>query len=304
MGSGGRAGAAIGAVAGAATPAGVLGGVAGGIIGNKIGNGSLDIGNPLEVPTADQSRINAAIEAIKQQREQSQGILAGQQQQVSSSLNKVNDSLGLLQGAAQGTAPSMAQGILQQGLDQGINAQAALANSGSMANQLVRQRQAADTGAQLTQQTANQAGMLRAQEMATARSAYNQGAQNLYGTNVGAQQSTQGILGNLATGQANAATGGVALAQSAVNQTAANNTSALGGLLNGAGSAGAAFASEGTKVPGEEIVKGDSKKNDVYHYLLSAGEIVIPKSATKSMDSAIKFLEKYIDTKSEKSEKD
>jgi hypothetical protein len=250
--------------------------------------------DPTNVQQADQARLNQAIADIQKQREVSQGILNNQISNTNQSLGTVQNSLDILQGAANGTAPSVAQGILQQGLDQGIAAQAALANSGSMANQLVRQKQAADTGAQLTQQTANQAGMLRAQEMAANRAAFNQGAQNLYGTNVGAQQSTQGILGNLATGESNAAQGGINAQQSAYNQSAQARTNLIGGILNGAGAAAGGLYTGG-KVEGEEVVEGDSPANDVVPKMLSAGEIVIPKSATKSMEHAIEFLEKYLE---------
>lgn len=255
------------------------------------GLGQID---PTKVQQADQSRLIEAINQMKAQRDQSQGILNSQIGNTNQSLGTVQNSLDILQSAANGTAPSQAQGILQQGLDQGIAAQAALANSGSMANQLVRQKQAADTGANLTQQTANQAGMLRAQEMAANRAAFNQGAQNLYGSNLNAQQSTQGILGNLATGQANAASAGMNTQQAAYNQSAQARAGLLGGLMNGAGSAVAGM-SKGGEVEGKEVVKGDSEKNDIVPTMLSAGEIVIPKSATKSMSSAVKFLEKFIE---------
>ena len=272
-------------------------GLAGGVLGDVLGGITGDIG---KVQQADQTRIIEAIDQIKKQREQSQQILNEQRGLTKESLGGVNNSLSLLQAAASGQAPSQAQGVLQQGLDQAINAQAALANSGSMANQLVRQRQAADTGAQLAQQTANQAGILRAQEMAAARSAYNQGAQNLYGTNVGAGQSTQGILGNLATGQANAAQQAAALQQQALTATGQNQAAVAGGLLGGVGGALATKAYKGTKVPGEANVDGDSPKNDTKPYLLSPGEIVIPRSAAKSMKSAVEFLEKYIEKNGEK----
>lgn len=250
--------------------------------------------DPTNVQQADQARLNQAIANIQKQREASQGILNNQIANTNQSLGTVQNSLDILQGAANGTAPSQAQGILQQGLDQGIAAQSALANSGSMANQLVRQKNAADIGAQLTQQTANQAGMLRAQEMAANRAAFNQGAQNLYGSNLGAQQSTQSILGGLANSEAGAASKGIDTQQSAYNQSAAARSALIGGILNGAGAAAGGLYTGG-KVEGAEIVEGDSPKNDVIPKMLSAGEIVIPKSATKSMEHAINFLEKYLE---------
>jgi len=267
--------------------------------------------------SADQARINDAIQAQKDARDsmiaqqsQQQGLLDTEIGNQANSRGTVTDSLSLLQGAANGTAPSVTQGVLQQGLDQGIAAQAALANSGSMANQLAKQRAAADVGANLTQQTANQAGQLRAQEMATARGQFNQGAQGLQQSDIAAQQGTSGDIASLlgqqsssASSQASAATGATSLDQQGAMQAQANRAKVTGSVMNAAG--GFLGMSHGGEIPGKEVVKGDSQKNDMYHYLLSAGEIVIPKSATTSMEKAVKFLEQYIGKKekSEKSEK-
>jgi hypothetical protein len=104
----------------------------------------------------------------------------GQQQQ----------ALGLLSGAAQGTAPSVAQQQLQQGMDAGLRQQAAMAASarGGGGGQLMAQRDAAMQGAQLQQQTAGNAAMLRAQEMAQARGQF---ADMTSGIRAGDQSSQQ-----------------------------------------------------------------------------------------------------------------
>lgn len=47
----------------------------------------------------------------------------------------------------------------------------------------------------------------------------------------------------------------------------------------------------GGPVPGKEVVKGDSKKNDVVPAMLSANEVVLPKSVTQAKDAPSKAAE-------------
>lgn len=273
--------------------------------------------DPTKVGTADMTNVNAAIENAKAQQAAAQQVLAQQQAQVGKAQGTTDTSLNLLQSAAQGNAPSVAQGILQQGMDQAIAAQMAMANAGNMSNQIVRQRAAADQGANIAQQTANQAGMLRATEMANARQAFNQGATQNLGLGIGAQQGTQGLLGQLVGTQGNIAVGKAGIEQGAASQSAAARTGLMGGLLNSIGGAAAsglmggakpgaapAQMAEGGVVEGKEVVKGDSEKNDIVPTLLSAGEIVIPKSATKDIKTAIAFLEKIMHERGETPEEE
>jgi hypothetical protein len=60
----------------------------------------------------------------------------------------------------------------------------------------------------------------------------------------------------------------------------------LGGNLAGkyAGKA------HGGKVEGEEVCEGDDDENDIYPHMLSAGEIVIPKTKAKDPIAAAKFV--------------
>lgn len=103
------------------------------------------------------------------------------------------DALALTKAAAEGNAPSAAQGVLQKGLDQGISAQMAMANSASPSQSMGAQKRALDNAAMMTQDTANQASVLRANEMATARQAYNSSAQALYAQNTAAAQGYGGM---------------------------------------------------------------------------------------------------------------
>jgi hypothetical protein len=273
--------------------------------------------DPTKVGTASMNNVNQAIANTQAQQDAAQKLLAQQQAQVGLAQGTTDTSLNLLQAAAEGKAPSAAQGILQQGADQAIANQMAMANAGNMSNQIVRQRAAADQGANIQQQTANQAGMLRANEMANARSAFNQGASQNLGLGIGAQQGTQGLLGQLVGTQGNIAVGKAGIEQQAASQSAAGRMGLIGGLLNSVGgaamnmagggakpSAAPAAMSEGGVVEGKEVVKGDSEKNDIVPTLLSAGEIVIPKSATKDLKSAVSFLEKIMHERGEPKEEE
>ena len=55
-----------------------------------------------------------------------------------------------------------------------------------------------------------------------------------------------------------------------------------------------ALASKGGKVDGKAKTKGDSETNDTVPAMLSPGEVVIPRTAMKSAESAHAFLDKII----------
>lgn len=85
-----------------------------------------------------------------------------------------------------------------------------------------------------------------------------------------------GGLSNLATGGAGGFLGGIALPKKA----------------------------HGGKVKGKEVVKGDSKKNDIHPHLLSAGEIVVPKTVVKKGPDAIaKFAKTLLEREKMKAKK-
>lgn len=80
----------------------------------------------------------------------------------------------------------------------------------------------------------------------------------------------------------------------------------LKGLLGGAGGAGGAGAgggaalarknkSDGGRIDGQALVKGDSPKNDIVPANLSPGEIVIPRSAANSKKAAKSFIDSLDD---------
>lgn len=178
-----------------------LGAMTGGLSETKLGT---RVGQALgltDAPKGDTSGIDQALADAEQRKARWSQILEQQLGETAQAGQPVQSAMSLLQAAAQGQAPSQAQAILQQGLDQSIAAQSAVANAGTMGTQLARQRAAADQGAMLTQQTANEAAMLRAQEMEAARSGFGNLAQGILAQRLGAQGTTMGGISGL-SGQA------------------------------------------------------------------------------------------------------
>lgn len=177
----------------------------------------------------------------------------------------VADSMDLLKAQANGTAPTAATGILQQGTDQAIAAQQAMANSGNVNNMMTNQKSAMDNAATLQQQNANQAAQLQANQQMQGQQAYAQAAQAQaaqLANNAGLQQNQTAqrqaqsqLLGGLAgqTQQGALGYGGLSnqslanamnqqanifnTQQGVYNQAAANSAGMMGGLMNAAGGA-------------------------------------------------------------------
>ncbi len=99
------------------------------------------------------------------------------------------DALGMMQQAAQGNAPSAAAQMMQQGNDQAVANQMAMAagarGAGAMAG---AQQQAQGNAANMSTQNQNNMGVLRAQEMAQARGAYGNMASGIRGQDQGQAQ--------------------------------------------------------------------------------------------------------------------
>lgn len=106
-------------------------------------------------------------------------LLSGKEEQ---SRYYQGDSLGLAQQAAYGNAPSVAQNQLTYGIGRTIADQSSAASSarGSAAMAMAQQN-AMGNSAQALGDYNNQMAMLRAQEMATARAAYQQGTEQMRG---------------------------------------------------------------------------------------------------------------------------
>lgn len=219
---------------------------------------SLGIG---ESAKADTGNVDAALSNLQNRQNTWQGILDQQLNQTQQTGAYTDSALNLLQSAATGQQPSQAQAVLQQGLDQSIAQQMAVANSGNMATQLASQRNAVDAGAMLSQQAANQASALRAQEMAAAREGFAGTASNILGQRLGAQGTTMGEIGGLAGQQAGTATNMFNTQQQAQTELSGRFAKLLGkagdagamamGMPPGLSSAGSGGAITGGMLPGQ-----------------------------------------------------
>jgi hypothetical protein len=138
-------------------------------------------------------------------------LLSGKEEQ---SRYYQGDSLGLAQQAAYGNAPSVAQNQLTYGIGRTIADQSSAASSArGAAAMAMAQQSAMGNSAQALGDYNNQMAMLRAQEMATARAAYQQGTEQMRGQDQSRlTQSNQVSQFNAGQGQ-NEAQLGLGLAQ-------------------------------------------------------------------------------------------
>jgi len=283
-----------------------------GQIGDGLGQlNPLKANTPTIAPT-DMNLLNNSINNLGFQQT-SLGNVANQQIGASNNAQgQTATANALLQGAAQGNAPSAAQMQLQAGNDAAINQQMAMANSGNLSQMISGQRNAMQNEANLGQQNANNAAQLRAQEMATARGQYSQGAGQALGTNLGATTNLLGLQNQAVQSNSTAQQNVASLEQ---QRNIAQSGAQLGasgqmlGLIGGAMGAGASAASaaakyEGGYIDGPEIEKGNSLKNDVVPILASGGEIIIPKENAQSLPKAMAFLKELMSKSEEKESND
>lgn len=236
--------------------ASAVGGAVGGVLGGGIQGITQGVlpGASFADPSKARDAINAlANDAQGYQANYSNAIGQANQQfgNAVGSFGTSRDALALLRNQAAGTAPTAAQAQLQSGKDQAIATQSALANSGNLSQMISGQKTAMDNAANLTQQAANQAAQLRAQEIAIGQQNYANAANtntanqsNLFGAAASNAQN-QGALSNSANiGAGNIAIGQSGQQQQALNQAQAQQANAAGGMLNGLGGAAATLLSD------------------------------------------------------------
>jgi hypothetical protein len=278
-----------------------IAGIAGGAVG------SLTSAMTPKIQVADQAKLNEQIASTQNQQAGAQQTAAANQGQYTGQLGAaqnalagagqtlqgaaamnaggdVQNALALLQGQAVGTAPSAAQAQLQAGTDQAIKSQMAMANSGNLSQMLGGQKTAMDNAANLTQQSANQAAQLRANQQIAGQQNYANAAQSQAAqaaTNAGlatglagAQTNLAGVTGNQAINQGNIAAGlqnqgaqqiqsGLGLQQGVQTANAQNQVAATGGILNAGGGAAAAMSDENLKtdIKSDRAVKSKAVAN-------------------------------------------
>ena len=152
--------------------------------------------------------------------------------------------------------------------------QSAAASARGVSNVGLMQREAMMGGRMATSDLAQQAAIAKLQEQ---------------------QAAAQGLAAITAAqrGVAQSAAASQLGAQQEASKTRAEFFGSLagtGGKIFAAGQ-GAKNAAYGGEIPGKANVSGDSEENDTEPYMLSPGEIVIPRSAAKDRDSAMAFLD-------------
>lgn len=276
------AGSLLGATIGGAL--GPVGSMIGGAYG--AGTGVKGISNPLKDGLGLDNRFTAFYNGLSpddlinriNQQQQRQTDIYGQQQNLAQAL--------LAQ--SQGQGPNPAAAMLAQQSGNNVQQQAALMASmrGASTNPALVARLAAQQGAGIQQQSIGQAAAMQAQQQLEAQQML--------------QQQQAQMANNALTGeqtQLNYLTGGTSTNAQVANSNQQARNNLLGGLLN-AGGAAAGLMNDGGLVKGPEHVKGDSEENDVVPALLSAGEIVIPKSIVQGKNApekAKKFVEKLLE---------
>ena len=196
------------------------------------------------------------------------------------------EAIQALRDQMSGKAPSISELQYQKGLEDVLRQQqSATASARGVSNVGLLQREAMMQG--------QQAGLDMSREAAAAKIAEQRGAQQALLNQAAAQRGV--------AAQASAAQLG---AEQQASQTRAGFFGALGGSAATVMSGGAKKAFGG-EVEGEAQVDGDSLENDTKPHLLSPGEIVIPRSASKDRESAIAFLDALkFDQDSKKSKKE
>ena len=257
-----------------------------------------------------QNDLGAANAAI----DQAQGMTTG---------GNMGQSLDLLQGAASGNAPSAAQAQLQSAKDQAIAQQQAMANSGNASQMISGQKNAMANAAQLTQQAANQSAQLRANEMATARGQYAQGAaqqtaqaaQNaaqraqiaaqrgqMAQAQLGASQNYQGLSANLMGQSTNAIGTGLGLQQGVMAANNANNVAVAGEMNKAIGSGVMNLLSDKNTKENIELVNNQRKQEYEGRARIGgmisrgfAGDTSSDKNLKKNIDKDTNKLHAFLD---------
>jgi hypothetical protein len=193
------------------------------------------------------------------------------------------ESLQRLRDVAAGKAPSVTELQYKQAMDD-----------------ITRQQQSAAASAR----GVSSAGLLQRQAMLGGQEAGQQLAQQSAVAKLAEQRSAEQMLLGQAAAQRGIAAG-AAGTQLGAEQDAAKTRAGFFASLGGAATSAGTGKYAGGEVEGEEVVPGDSPLNDTEPHMLSAGEIVIPKSAAKDKESAVKFLEALkFDSESRKKSQD
>jgi hypothetical protein len=293
---------------------------------------SADIAQQAELPGQTSQAITNTQYALNnqsnqvQQNQALQQALTNQNQRVYGQQQGLADQLAL---QAQGGGPNPALDQLQQTTDANNRQAAGLVASTKGINPALAARMAAQNSAMSNQQAGGQAAIQRANQQLASQQLLGQQTgqmigQQFQGQNMANQATQAQTSAQLAQQQAlqSALQGQNQLAVQNASQKNSSNAaiaginakqqgdmfnsamSGLGGGLTemmpkgGAAQAGlGAMMASGGKVPGKASVEGDSYSNDTVPAILSPGEIVIPRSASKDPEKAKAFIDHIMNSK-------
>lgn len=259
-----------------------VGGLAGGLVGRGMGS----FMNPLIEGLGLNNNFNAFYNGLMPQ--DLVGRVNQSQARQTEIYNQQQNLAQALLAQSQGLGPNPAAAMLAQQTGNNVQQQAALMASmrGASTNPALVARLAAQQGAGVQQNAVGQAATLQAQQQLAAQQALQQQQ---------SQMANQAITGEQT--QLNYLTGGTSTNADIAKGNQQTRNQLIGGAMN-AGGAAMGMMNDGGVVEGPEHVKGDSEKNDVVPALLSAGEIVIPKSIVQSKNAPEKakaFVEKLLE---------
>jgi len=221
---------------------------------------------------------------------------------------------------SRGEGPNIAEMQLKQATDRNIQQNAGLIASQKGINPALAARLAAQNAAMAGQTMAGQSGVMRAQQQLASQGQLGGLYGQMGGQELGMQQTLQnalagqnaGIYGetsrinelNAARARQNAEFGQKLLGGVASGVASGIMPGTLSGGVGGGGGGSylggnemvsqlgsSPFMSQGGEVDGEAHVSGDSIENDTVPAMLSPGEIVIPRSASKDADKAKEFID-------------
>lgn len=199
-----------------------------------------------------------------------------QEQQLAMGTQMADQQAAGAMASARGINPALAERSIADQNQANAMALSGQAGQARLQQQLSAQEQLAGVYGQQQQGNLN--------ELATAIGA-NQGQNAL---NLSNQQNAQGVNANVAAQNAQLNLG-AQQADIGINTQAGQ---IVGGAAQGVGSAAAiaAMASEGAIVPGTAKVPGNSPENDTKPYMLSPGEVVLPRTVAEDPMASMGFL--------------
>lgn len=224
-------------------------------------------------------RDNAATDVTSNIRDRQLAVEAGAAKSLQEIQPQQSEFAKQLAAGALGQGPSIADAQMKQAMERNLQQQMAVAMSQRGVSPALAQRNASMGAAKASASMGSDAAIARLQEQRNQQNAFQNYLSN--------QQNYQtSALGGAANTAANIA--------QIKEQQRGSDMGLIGGLMQAGGTlaAGGANKAMGGVVEGAEVVPGDSEVNDIHPHMLSAGEVVLPKTVVeKGPKAAANFLE-------------